>query len=75
MAVCPDCRGVARRERGLLMGDERELLRQVREQNSRLQQLIELTARLLEHSKELLRRLGPGNGGPNDAGRRGRRET
>lgn len=56
------------------MSDERELLRQVREQNSHLQQLIDLTARLLARSKELLRRLGPGTSEPGDTDRRGRRE-
>jgi hypothetical protein len=43
------------------MGDEgsreRRLLQDVRDQNSHLQQLIEITASLLARSHELLRRL------------------
>ena len=56
------------------MSDERELLRQVREQNSHLQQLIDLTARLLARSKDLLRRLGPGTSKPKDPDEGARRE-
>ena len=48
------------------MSKERELLQQVREQNSRLRQLIDLTARLLARSRALLSQLGSSAGAPRD---------
>ena len=45
---------------------ERGLLQDVRDQNSRLQQLIEATARLLARSQELLRRLRANAGSVTD---------
>jgi hypothetical protein len=56
------------------MSDERsresDLLQSVRDQNSRLQHLIAMTASLLARSRALLRQIGANEGSANDRGRR-----